>query len=82
VADGDRWVGRITFATTTATMLVAVFVGAAATGWLAATALVVARNALLVALLVVAFQRLAGVRGAPAATVAPAPEPVRASRGA
>jgi hypothetical protein len=61
-AGGDRLIGRLTAAAMALTTLTCVLVGAVATGWRAATALVVARNAVLVALLVVALQRVAGVR--------------------
>jgi hypothetical protein len=61
-AAGDRTVGHLALAVTALTTASFVFVGAAASGWVAAIALVVARNLVLVALLVVTFQTLSGVR--------------------
>jgi membrane protein YdbS with pleckstrin-like domain len=64
-AGGDRLVGWLTALTMGLTTLSCALVGAVATGWRAATAVVVGRNAVLVALLVVALQRVAGVRATP-----------------
>jgi hypothetical protein len=75
---GDRLVGGLALAISVVTTISYVFVLDAADGHLYGTLPVVVRNALLIALLAVAFQRLAGVRtGAdePAARPAPALNP-------
>jgi hypothetical protein len=75
---GDWLVGGLTLAITAVTTLSYVFVPSAAEGELYGTLPVLVRNILLVALLVVAFQRLAGVRD----TAREPGTPVRASRAA
>jgi hypothetical protein len=83
-ARGDLLVGGLTAAITTITTVTYALVPAAAEGKLYATTPVLVRNVLLVVLLAVAFQRLAGVRSPEPATdgggSAGAGEPDRAVR--
>jgi hypothetical protein len=78
-ARGDYLVGGLTAAITTITTATYALVPAAAEGKLYATTPVLVRNVLLVVLLAVAFQRLAGVR---AAEPAPGAAAVTTSRAA